>query len=404
MIAGVLLRDRGRRRGLEVFGGRLVVRLCGWRERSGRVGDKKRNRGGDVRSRGAEIFAEGSGERRGDLSLCNRLVVRALPEGGRRGSDGGDPDVFGAGDVLVVVTPVGSVAAAVVSGDDEGGSVAIVGRGLKETPQVAHPEIGMPCGAEVFVVATGVAPFVGFAEGEVEGARFVCVDVFECGVEDDGVEGFVGPGGRDLVSELVEERLFARNGRNRDGVDAGVNVEAAALVIEYVGDDIPSSESGDAAVEPWAAVEPFEDGDVRIEDFSVAVDARIVETDEHFAVTGIGEFEAVGDAGDAAEVLIADELAVLGDRVPEEGHERLASVRRGISPEGRLERSDVFDAVVLVHQSLICAGEDFLPAESVDENEEGVSSEVGGTGRAAGGERERGGEDRGEKSHAGDFL
>ena len=93
---------------------------------------------------------------------------------------------------------------------------------------------------------------------------------------------------REFGLQIVEELELGRHGNAGQRVVAGVGGDVRALGIENGRDHIPGAERRDVALEGRAVLEPFEDGDVGIWNFVVAVDAGIVgETAESFVVAGI---------------------------------------------------------------------------------------------------------------------
>src|SRR5262245_33395675 len=93
--------------------------------------------------------------------------------------------------------------------------------------------------------------------------------------------------------ELVEQRVGSRTGRRIWRAPTGVDGDAAPLPREDVVEHTPGRERSDLALECGLAVEPLEDGGVRIESVLVAVDARVGSAAEHFVVAGIRKLETV---------------------------------------------------------------------------------------------------------------
>jgi hypothetical protein len=118
-------------------------------------------------------------------------------------------------------------------------------------------------------------------------------------------------------------------------------------------------------------MKPFEHGHVWIVTLLVPGDAVVGEAGENLVEAGIGEFFPVGQDGDTLLVRVAVELALLRDGAPEKRQQRPPAFLRRRAPEGRIEPVGVGDAaMLLVHQQRIGAVENFLPAESVNRNEE----------------------------------
>ena len=164
------------------------------------------------------------------------------------------------------------------------------------------------------------------------------------------------------------------------------------LGIEDVGDHVPRAEGGDVAVfaEAWAIFQPFEDGDIWIRNVVVAMDALVVrKAAERFVVTGIREKHVIRDVGVGAFVAIAENLALLGDDLPDERHQDFAALVGGAAPVGFFQRGFIFHfAVLFVHQRFFGAVEDFLPAKTVGHDEDDVLRFVVGRDLGARGSRE----------------
>ena len=69
----------------------------------------------------------------------------------------------------------------------------------------------------------------------------------------------------------------------------------------------------------------------------VGVDAWIRRANEHFVVAGVGKVEAVRDASDAAFVLVAVDLTLLGDNGQDEREERFAALFGGVAQNSFLQ-------------------------------------------------------------------
>ncbi len=140
-----------------------------------------------------------------------------------------------------------------------------------------------------------------------------------------------------------------------------------------------------------AIFEPLEDRHIWIGDVVVAVDALIVgKSAQRFVVAGVGEKHVIRDIGVGAFVAIAEDLSLLRNHLPNKRHQRLAAFFRAVAPIGLLQRGFIFYfAVLLVHQRLFRAVEDFLPAESVGHDEDDVLRFVLGRNLGASGDRKR---------------
>ena len=95
---------------------------------------------------------------------------------------------------------------------------------------------------------------------------------------------------------------------------------------------------------------------------------------QHLVVAGVGEGEPVRDPGNAAPGLVAEELALLGDHVPEERKQQPTAHRRIVVPEAfpkaRFGSPDT--AVLLVEELGIGARENLLPAQTVADDQDHV--------------------------------
>src|SRR5437879_4308627 len=94
--------------------------------------------------------------------------------------------------------------------------------------------------------------------------------------------------------------------------------ETSSISIENPGEGIPGSECGHAAVEFWHLVQPLKHRDVGIRTEIIALYAGVRMSGEQFVVTGVGELEAIRDAGQASLLLVAVDLSVASDLVPQE--------------------------------------------------------------------------------------
>jgi len=149
----------------------------------------------------------------------------------------------------------------------------------------------------------------------------------------------------------------------------------AAMDVEDIFVSAPRGEDGDLAVEFGLLVEPFEYRLVRVGAEFVGVDFRIGESGEHFVVAGIGKGHAVGDASNAAFGLIAEDLTLGGGDVPQKREQGFAAVVGVVAPKFALEafRLTPDPAVFGIEKRGIRAGENFLPADAVGDDEDNVA-------------------------------
>ena len=86
---------------------------------------------------------------------------------------------------------------------------------------------------------------------------------------------------------------------------------------------------------------------------------------EGFRVAGIGEVEAVGDAGDGALVAVAKDGSLCGEEGPEERHKFCAALVSGRCKELLLQLGVVAAGVKAVprEQGFVGATKELLPAQ-----------------------------------------
>ena len=157
-------------------------------------------------------------------------------------------------------------------------------------------------------------------------------------------------------------------------VPADKHREVASRLVEDVLERAPCTIHGDLAVEVGLRVQPFEHGDVRIWTEIIRVDAGIGRPGQHLVVTRIRERQPIRDVGDAAFELIADQLATLGHRPPQERKECCTPLGWRRPPERAAECVLTLPdaAVLLVHEQRIGAGEHLLPPQPVGDDQEYV--------------------------------
>src|ERR1700722_2291723 len=109
--------------------------------------------------------------------------------------------------------------------------------------------------------------------------------------------------------------------------------QAALFRAEDVVEYVARAEDRYVLVKFRLVIEPLKDRRVWIGAELVAVDYRIGIAGGHLVVTRIGKLEAVGDLRDAAFVLVAVNLALLGDDGPEERHQRFAARFGRVAPK-----------------------------------------------------------------------
>ena len=138
----------------------------------------------------------------------------------------------------------------------------------------------------------------------------------------------------------------ASSGLGRRG-PAGLHHQVAAILIEDVGVVLPRSVNRHAAGELGRLVQPFEHADVGIGTKLIAGDRGVGKTHRHFVVTGIGKRNAVGHVGVTTLGAVAEYLALLRHRAPDEWEQQLAALLRRLAPVAALQFR-LFDPVAAV--------------------------------------------------------
>ena len=221
------------------------------------------------------------------------------------------------------------------------------------------------------IVAADVPPEVGLAVADEEDARLLGREgVEERHLQERVVDVAVLEGSGGPVQAV--EQLLARARRAPIGrIPTRLHRKVAPTHVEDVLERPPGGIYRDVPVKLRQAVQPLEYGEVGIRAEFVRVDARVRVPGEHLVVARIGEGQAVGDAGNAALGLVAENLAAHGDRAPEEREQGLAPLGRVGAPELAPQLPlRLPDAAVLVVQELgVRSGEDLLPAQPVAHDE-----------------------------------
>lgn len=272
-----------------------------------------------------------------------------------------------------------------IGGEDQRGGAAVFRHGLERLPQNPGVLIDAVRGFQIQIVAAGVGPLVGFAQQNGEHAGFFDPQKFQSRVENKGVKRFRMPvfgfrfAGIEQCNALV---VF----RHAERFVARVDKEPGAGRVEDPGEQIPGAEDGHAVFEARAAVEEFEDVHVGVVAPVVAVDARVGDAAEGFAVAGVGEVEPVGDARFRAARAVAEDLSFARNNRPEEGQQRGAAVFGGFAPESSAESGRIGHAARLsVHERRVSAGENLLPAQAVGHENDDVlrlARRLGGDGQS----------------------
>ena len=150
----------------------------------------------------------------------------------------------------------------------------------------------------------------------------------------------------------------------------------AARLVEDTLENLPRGIHGDSVLELRKFIHPLKDGCVWIGTELIAVDARIRPAGQHLVVAGIRKCQAVSDARDAALILIAKNLALLGDNAPEKRKQHFPAFFGVVVPKLAVELLGICPnaTVLFVQQGGISAGEDLLPAQAITHNENNVSS------------------------------
>src|SRR5688500_9839630 len=142
-----------------------------------------------------EVQAERRGNGRGDLSLLQRRRVAQFAASGLVRAGKREPDVLRTFDIAAVLGPVRRRAPpAMIGGDDEQGVVAILWLRLQPAPQRLQEAVGERDPIEHVVVTSRVRPFVGIAQGDVEQARPLALQVAQRKGRGEGVKPLLPPG------------------------------------------------------------------------------------------------------------------------------------------------------------------------------------------------------------------
>src|SRR5450631_4521008 len=334
---------------------------------------RQRRRG--RRHRRAEVATEERGDGRGDLRLGHGRRPGARAERGRVRTDDRDPDVLGAALVDAVLLPfLEPAAAAMIAGDDEGRSPAVLRDRLHRLPELAHERVHVVGALEHEVVMAYVRPPVGLAVAHEQHARPRRLHVIDERDLQEGVPDVARFELNRLLVELLEQLLTRAGAVPRRLHRSRLQYEVAAWLVEDVLEGVPGRERGHPAVQVGRLVQPLVDADVRIRAVLVAVDARVRMSGQHLVVARVGEGEPVRDPGNAAVGLVAEELALLSDHLPEERKQQPAAHRGIVVPEAlpkaRLALPDA--AVLHVEERGIGAREDLLPTKAIADDQDHV--------------------------------
>ncbi len=311
----------------------------------------------------------------GDLRLSHWRDVVAFSERRRIGSDDRDPDVLRALLLDAVLLPLGEAAAAtMVGGDDEGRLVPVFGHRLHRVPELLHEEIEAMRAVEHQVVSALMRPIVGLAIADEQDARFRGDHIVEQRYLQEGVrrpllvdfgQGLIDPPQQRIACALV--RLLGRR-------PARLHHQTAALLVEDLVECVPGSVDRHSTLKFVEFVKPLEHRRVRVGAELVAVDGRVRKAGGHLVVSGVREGHSVDHLRDAPHGLIAEDLPALRHRSPQEREQRrppLALARSPIALAQILLREPAA-ARRIVEQILLGAGEYFLPAQSVADDQHHV--------------------------------
>src|ERR1700730_2943697 len=152
--------------------------------------------------------------------------------------------------------------------------------------------------------------------------------------------------------------------------------QLASLLVENFPKDVPSAVHGDSAPKFGEFVQPFEHGHIRVGTEFIGVDLRIWIAGQHLVVSRIRKGLPVGHVRIAALVLIPEDLPALCNGTPKERKQGLAALVHIVAPEVAVELFWLGPdpSLSVVHQVLFSAGEDFLPAQSVRDDQYDVAS------------------------------
>src|SRR6266404_3051747 len=311
-----------------------------------------------------------------NLGLADLCGVSALTERCSIRTEHRDPDVLRAGLLDAVLLPIDrSAAAAMIGRDDESSLIAIRRQALQGMPELLDEVIEEVRAVEQQVVAARVPPVVGLAVADEQDTRLLLAQGIEQrDLQERVVDILVVQPGRGPV-ELVEQ-LLPRSERAAIGqIPSDLQRKITASNVKDILERFPGCVHAHAPVQIRQTIQPFEHRGVRIRSEVVGVDARVGMAGEHFIVSGVREGQAVGDAGDAAFGLVAEDLAACGDRGPQEREQGLAAFARVGAPEFAPQLLLLIPdaAVLLVQQERVGAGEYFLPANTITDDEHDVA-------------------------------
>src|SRR5882762_3517281 len=305
----------------------------------------------------------GLAELRGVGALAERSSVRAQPR---------DPYVLRAWLLDTVLFPIDrSAAAAMIRRDDERSLIPVRRQALQGIPELLDEVIEEVRAVENQVVAAGVRPVVSLAVADEQYARLVFAKrVEQRDLQERVVDIPVVQPGREPV-ELVQQLLPGGELGAIGQVPSDLQRKIAAPNVEDILERLPGCVHADEPVQIRQTVQPFEYRRVGIRAELVRVDARIGVPGQHFIVSGVREGQPVGDTGDAAFGLVAEDLAARRDRRPQERKQGLAAFVRVFAPEFAAQvLLLVPDAAVFrVHQGGVGAGENLLPANTIADQE-----------------------------------
>ena len=169
------------------------------------------------------------------------------------------------------------VSAAVVGGEDQRGAASVLGERLQPVPQPGDQAIVLAGRVEVEVVPPVVGEIVGLAQGEVDHARAVGVEMsVQFGTRQRVVPDAVPQAGQGFAQFPTEVVVFVRP-LGRGGLPSRVDRDATPLAVDDEGEDIPRGEGHDPLLKRRLGVQPLEDCDVGIVLLVVRVDARVDE-------------------------------------------------------------------------------------------------------------------------------
>src|SRR5688572_27705307 len=341
-----------------------------------------RNGRAGLRIEVAPVEAEVLQHRRCDVALCHVRKVVCFAEWRSLWPEDRDPDVLATGYAGIVLRPVrGRAPATVIGRDDERRAPAVFVHGLERLPQLGDQAVREVQVVEYEVVAARMRPVVRLAEPEPHHARPVLLQVLDPDPVAQHVVAALFPELLDLLAQAVVEVDLGRAERRWHGIARTAHEERAVLARGGVLEAVPGTYLRDLGRRQRQRVpRVLENGAVRIAHEVVALDVRLRLAGQDFGVARVGEPLVVADRDLAALRLVAEHDPGRRQRLPDEGHQRLAARLRRLAPPALRGDLGVVDAGLCfrrLREHRIHTAEEFLHAHAVEGYEDDVVAVVG---------------------------